>query len=208
MLRTLIGWKVALAVLLAAGGAATVVVLEAQNKAVKPLTALDYAEIQQLNAAYGHYIDTGEESGWAFANLFTTDGAFIRQTGDRWDGREKLAELARYRGGSKFVSHYITNVMVQPTADGAVGRAYCVTMKFPENKMEASDARPSEVQLGCRYHDVYARTKEGWRFKSRESVVSAGQLPPRRQTGGYSREPEHPAERVIDGTGGNSPVVR
>jgi hypothetical protein len=163
------------AVLLVAAAAA----MQAQNKAAKPkpLTALDYAEIEQLNAAYGHYIDTGEENGYAWANLFTPDGVFTRQAGDKYEGREKLAALGRNRGGPKFVSHFITNVMVQPSADGAIGRAYCVTMDFPDDKLDASDPRRSEVQLGCRYHDTYVRTSDGWRFKTRTIVVSAGHLP-------------------------------
>jgi hypothetical protein len=157
-----------------------VVVLRAETKSGRAtLTALDYAQIQELNAEYGQFIDTGEGNGYAWADLFTADGVFARQSGENYVGREKLAALARHRGGAKFVSHFVTNVMVQPTDGGATGRAYCVTMQFPDNKIEASDPRPSEVQLGCRYHDVYARTADGWRFKSRTVVVSEGHLPPR-----------------------------
>jgi hypothetical protein len=56
------------------------------------LTALDYIEIEQLNRKYAWAIDTCANDGFAYADLYTADGAFIDgQTGRRWQGREQLA---------------------------------------------------------------------------------------------------------------------
>jgi hypothetical protein len=53
--------------------AAAFVAIRAQNRnRPATLTAMDYVEIEQLNAAYGHYIDTGADQGQAWARLFIT----------------------------------------------------------------------------------------------------------------------------------------
>src|SRR5437899_1992207 len=81
----------------------------AQNKnRFATMTAMDYVEIEQLNAAYGHYIDTGEDNGYAWARLFTPDAVFTRQNGDKYIGRERLASLGRIIGsrGPKAVAHF------------------------------------------------------------------------------------------------------
>ena len=161
--------------------AVALVALNAQNSGAKvtPLTAQDYAEIQQLNAAYAHYIDTGEDNGYAWAKLFTPDGVFTRQARDTYEGREKIAELARSVGrGPDYVSHFVTNIMVEATPQGATGRATCIVVRFPDNKLGDQDPRATVPGAGCRYHDNYVRTKEGWRFKSRLVTVSAAAAKP------------------------------
>jgi hypothetical protein len=150
--------------------------LRAQNRS-RPttLTAMDYVEIEQLNAAYGHYIDTGEDQGQAWARLFTADAVFTRQNGDKYIGREQIAGLGRTIGrrGPKALAHFATNVWIQPSPEGAVGKVYAVIIRFPDDKMDEDDPRPAEVKIGERYHDTYVKTADGWRFKSR-TVVMAG----------------------------------
>src|SRR5262245_32034758 len=48
----------------------------------RTLTAQDYVDIQQLAARYSHALDTGSDNGYAYADLFTADGAAF----DRWIG--------------------------------------------------------------------------------------------------------------------------
>jgi hypothetical protein len=155
---------------------ATFVAVHAQNRG-RPatLTAMDYVEIQQLNAAYGHYIDTGTDQGQAWARLFTPDAVFTRQNGDKYVGRDQLAGLGRIIGsrGPKAVAHFATNVWIQPSPEGAVGQVYAVIIRFPDDKLDENDPRPVDVKLGARYHDTYVKTTEGWRFKTR-TVVMAG----------------------------------
>ena len=156
--------------------ATTFVVTRAQSRnRPATLTAMDYVEIQQLNAAYGHYIDTGVDQGQAWAGLFTPDAVFTRQNGDKYVGREQLAGLGRIIGsrGPKAVAHFATNVWIQPSAEGAVGQVYAVIIRFPDDKMDEDDPRPVDVKLGARYHDTYVKTADGWRFKTR-TVVMAG----------------------------------
>lgn len=143
------------------------------------LTAMDHIEIQQLNAAYARYIDTGEENGEAWARLFTPDGVFTRQAKDRYAGRQQLAELARVTGrGPHYVAHFLTNLMVKAAPGGAVGSAYCMVVRFPDDKMGDADPRPTVPGAGCRYDDVYVKTADGWKFKSRTVVVSKSDRPP------------------------------
>jgi len=151
------------------------------------LTAMDHIEIQQLNAAYARYIDTGEENGEAWARLFTQDGVFTRQAKDRYAGRQQLAELARVTGrGPHYVAHFLTNLLVKAAPGGAVGSAYCMVVRFPDDKMGDADPRPTVPGAGCRYDDVYVKTAEGWKFKSRTVVVSKSNRPPTAGTAGPS----------------------
>ena len=51
------------------------------HQRIQPLTALDYAEIQQLVARYSFAIDSGADNGYAYADLFAADGSFGKTTG-------------------------------------------------------------------------------------------------------------------------------
>jgi hypothetical protein len=131
------------------------------------LTALDYLQIQQLVNRYGWALDGGGDNGYAYADLYTKDGIFTGTnqgpSGRSYQGRENLAALAR--GGPRgplYVSHYATNVVIEPTADGgAVGRSYVAIFKLGDA------GKPSVIDHGGRYDDVYEKTAEGWRFKHR-----------------------------------------
>jgi hypothetical protein len=131
------------------------------------LTTLDYLQIQQLTHRYGWALDSGADNGFAYADLYTPDGIFTGTnqgpTGRSYQGREKLAALAR--GGLRgplYVSHYATNVVVEPTpGGGAAGHTYVAIFKLGQ------DGKPSVIEHGGRYDDVYEKTPGGWRFKSR-----------------------------------------
>jgi hypothetical protein len=131
------------------------------------LTTLDYLQIQQLVHRYGWALDSGADNGFAYADLYTADGVFTGTNqgpaGRSYQGRERLAALAR--GGPRgplYVSHYATNVVIEPSAGGgAVGHTYVAIFKLGEG------GKPGVIEHGGRYDDVYAKTAEGWRFKSR-----------------------------------------
>ena len=140
-------------------------------------TALDYQEITQLINRYAYGIDTCANNGYDYANLFTTDGVFIDRNSDAGfaaggrvlaQGRDALATLVG--GGSrgcetKLVwtdwSHLMLNHEITPTADGAKGRVYLVQLGMNG---------PGSVARHGGYEDVYVRTPEGWRIKSRTHV--------------------------------------
>jgi hypothetical protein len=147
-----------------------------QRRASSELTGADYYEIQQLSARYGQAIDSCSDNGYDYARLYTTDGVFIdmwsddavKQGGTRWQGREKLREIAsganfggpgctstRFNGS---VSHLILNLVITPSPEGARGNSYLV---------ELGGRDPNHIQRLGNYEDVYVKTPEGWRFKTR-----------------------------------------
>jgi uncharacterized protein (TIGR02246 family) len=125
------------------------------------LTAQDYVDIQQLAAAYSHALDIGD--GTAYANLFTRDATAF----DRWIGREKIAEIPPWNPhGPDYVRHFAMNHLIEPTADGAIGKQYVVVIDFER------PGKPTSIYLGGQYQDVYVKTPEGWRFRSRTEFRS------------------------------------
>ena len=141
------------------------------------LSALDYYEITQLINRYAYAIDTCADNGYAYADLFTSDGVFIDKNSDAGfgqggrvlaRGREALAELVG--GGSrgcrtKLVwtdwSHLMLNHEITPTAEGATGRIYLVQLGMQG---------PGSVARHGGYEDVYVKTGDGWRIESRTHV--------------------------------------
>src|SRR5215467_3406989 len=87
------------------------------------LTAMDYLEIQQLVARYPYALDTHADNGYMYADLFAPDGTF-----GNTKGREALAAVARNnqpeKSGPAATRHFLTNVIITPTAEGAIGRQY------------------------------------------------------------------------------------
>ena len=141
------------------------------------LTALDYYEITQLINRYAYGIDTCANDGYDYANVFTADGTFTDRNSDAGfsqggrllaQGREALAALVG--GGSrgcktKLVwtdwSHLMINHEITPSAEGAQGRIYLVQLGMNG---------PGSVTRHGGYEDVYVKTPEGWRIKSRTHV--------------------------------------
>jgi hypothetical protein len=153
------------------------------------LTALDYAEIGQLVNRYGQAIDTCSNNGYDYADLYTPDGVFIDKiTPDGFSkggvvlakGREQLAEVV---GGGSFGckrptkgptatpgdgpvawngwSHVMVNHVITATPDGAAGRVYLLMLGM---------TGPNSLQRDGGYEDLYVKTSNGWRIKSRSHV--------------------------------------
>jgi hypothetical protein len=95
-------WKTPVALILGASIAALVEVHAQGKKRPMTLTGADYAEIERLSAQYSHAIDTCADDGYAYSDLYTSDGAFIDMWtqasidagGVKWQGREKLREIS------------------------------------------------------------------------------------------------------------------
>jgi hypothetical protein len=152
------------------------------------LSALDIHEIEQLSAKYTHAIDSCADTGYQYADLYAPDGVFIdmwsdagvKAGGERWQGREKLREIAsganvtgapctspRFNGS---ITHMILSLVITPTADGgATGNSYM---------LELGGRDPNRITRMGNYEDVYVKTPKGWRFKTRtHSRAPNGQLP-------------------------------
>jgi len=174
--------KSMLAMVVTVIGLATAVARGQQASRTASLTALDYLQIEQLVYHYGYALDSGADNGYAYADLYAADGTFTGTNqgpaGRSYSGRENLAALARGgRRGPLFVSHYVTNVVIEPSESGAVGRAYVGILDIGNG----GNGAKSRVDHGGLYNDVYVKTPKGWRFKSRtyfESTSGAGVQPP------------------------------
>ncbi|MBV9505327.1 MAG: nuclear transport factor 2 family protein [Acidobacteriia bacterium] len=92
------------------------------------LTPMDYIEIRQLVNRYAFALDTGSNNGYDYADLFAPDGESMRPYAK---GREQLAALARgpHLGPDSTV-HYIMNHVIEPTPDGAIGKAYLIEFNW------------------------------------------------------------------------------
>jgi hypothetical protein len=161
-------------------GVLAVSVVRAQQKSPTPapaLTALDYIEIQQLVNKYAFAIDTCSNNGYDYADVYTPDGVFYWGVGGRVSrGREELAEAAgggkngckkieRTAAGNPAPNHTTVNLVIEPSPEGAIGKSYLV---YPGERGVHGDPDHSGHVGG--YQDVYVKTPQGWRFKSRLHV--------------------------------------
>jgi hypothetical protein len=137
------------------------------------LTVSDYIEIQQLVARYPFELNSGADNGYAMADLFTPDATFCGRLVLYSQGREAIAALARGRrgGASLRTTHFATNHVIEPSPEGATGKQYLVVLNIGE------DGRPSSINQGGHFDDVYVKTAKGWRFKLRNYMPS-GWNPP------------------------------
>jgi len=169
-------WKASVVLILGVTLATLVAVHAQSTKKPMTLTGADYAEIERLSAQYSHAIDTCANDGYAYADLYTVDGTFIDMWtqaaidagGVKWQGREKLREISsganvtgtacsssRFNGS---VSHLILSLVITPTPDGATGNSYMI---------ELGGRDPNRITRMGNYEDVYVKTANGWRFKTR-----------------------------------------
>ena len=143
----------------------------AQKSKPAGLAALDYFQIQQLVAKYAHAIDTCSNNGYDYADLFSPNGYFAPsmngKEGLKWQGRERLAEVSGggIRGCKNVpwieegVRHIYVNHIITPTAEGAAGTV--------DMLMIGLGGDSNRIEYDGYYEDVYSRTPQGWRFKSR-----------------------------------------
>lgn len=160
--------KVALAVSLCLAALAILAAQPASKGRMATLTADDYVEIQQLVARYGFALDTAADNGYMYADLYIPDGVF-----NEAKGRDALAALARGgRRGPLNVRNFGSQAIIKPSAEGATGLQYAQAINFGEA------GQPTELDHFGHYEDVYVKTADGWRFKSRRYVNESGSLRP------------------------------
>jgi hypothetical protein len=130
----------------------------AQSKPTQTLTDKDRAEIRELSDHYVTALDGCKAT--EYANLFTADGSFISGPRGTMSGHEKLESLVTTERhcqpgatASSAIGHAFSKVVIEPTAEGAMGKVY----------LPGRDPNSS----GGHYEDRYVKTAGGWRFKSR-----------------------------------------
>jgi hypothetical protein len=115
--------------------------------------ALDYYEIHQLYTRFNHALDSADDNGNAFANVFTGDGVFVTAAGTRIEGHDALAAFAREdpdkRKGPTNVGHYVSNAAIDATPSGARSR-------LPA-RGDTAAARPGGWRAGPRSWTRYHR---------------------------------------------------
>ena len=153
--------------LLACVGAYSIVQARLASDSSEKLTANDRLEIQDLLNRYMFILDScpDHNNGYDYADLYTEDGQF-----GTMKGREALAAAAGRTsdGGCKAIRrrgpvnqiHMNVAPIIVPAPGGARGTSYLLMIDGPTN----------EIYWNGWYHDVYARTAKGWRFKSRRHV--------------------------------------
>ena len=132
--------------------------------AVRPLTSMDYIEIQQLAIRYSYGLDTAADNGYMYADVFTADGEFVGRTVPLTQGREALARVARSvrKASPMYVRHFIANHVIDPSPEGATGKVYVMVV-------DCEEWQPSSIYIGGHYEDTYVRTPDGWRIKRRDA---------------------------------------
>lgn len=134
---------------------------------VKALTAQDYIDIRALASRYAYGLDTGADNGDLYANVFTADAEFHGPPavpgGPPFNakGRDELRKFAIPGRGSAYVRHFMTNHLIEASPEGARGKVYLLVIDIAQN------GKPTSVNMGGHYEDIYVRTPEGWRIKSR-----------------------------------------
>ena len=147
-------------------------------QAAKPLTAMDYIEIQQLVNKLNFALDYCGRGGQDFAALFADGGEYVVDEGDgkprTFRGADQLAGLA---GGPEcaalrtppraYLAHLAESLVIEPTPTGAKGTAYAI---YPARKGKVfKDDVTGQVGI---YHDEYVKTPQGWRLKLRRHETS------------------------------------
>ena len=180
-------WKKVTATICA--GMLALVIVQARQKGsssstkATALTAQDYIDIQQLVARYAYAIDKCTNNGYDYADLYTPDGVFSIADENgvpgtaRFEGRDRLAEADG--GGKKgcvdpktvpdrySMSHIVANLVITPTAEGATGKSYLLVVGFGDPTAKDAAKQPVRAYAWGGYDDVYVKTANGWRFKSR-----------------------------------------
>jgi hypothetical protein len=138
------------------------------------LAVEDYLDIQQLITTYPMALDTGAGEGYVYADLFTPDGTFMAGT-IKHQGRAELKKFAwqhRPGQGPLYVRNYSTNPWIEASPEGATGKVYALVLDVGE------DGKTHTVIGGGHYEDVYVKTNQGWRIKTRQYIPSKTVRPP------------------------------
>ena len=139
------------------------------NGIATALTAQDYYDIRALANRYAYGLDSGADNGTGsvYASVFAEDAEFhgpgATPGGAPFNakGRNELRKFAVPGRGSAYVRHFMTNHLIEPSAEGARGKVYLLVLDIGQ------DGTPTSVNMGGHYEDIYVKTTEGWRIKSR-----------------------------------------
>ena len=127
------------------------------------LTADDRLEIQQIMAEYAIYEDSGQSEAWAA--LFSEDGGFVGGDGKVTAGRETLIQFSKDRWAkpeSRQRVHWISNVVITPTAEGAEVYSYDMLVGITPDGYRI-------LKVAAK-GDTVVKENGRWRFQVRRSL--------------------------------------
>jgi uncharacterized protein (TIGR02246 family) len=139
----------------------------AVKEAVASLTAEDRLDIQQLISEYSFHEDSGDAAAWAA--LFTSDGSFIGAGRPPVTGTAALVAFARKRWERPEVrarTHWVSNIVIRPTAQGAAAESYQLTVDKIGKEFRITSVAGKSDEL--------RRENGKWRFHIRRAVPVGG----------------------------------
>ena len=148
--------------------------LSAQDHGTRgTLTAEDRLEIQDLYWLYAHGQNFADAE--LFASAFSEDGVFRVSPTRAAVGREEIAELISGsmagRVGDSGRRHWQNAWRITPSPEGARGRVYWLVFDHgqgdPVPGLPVDGRRGPQFRSTGVYEDVYVKTSEGWKIKSR-----------------------------------------
>ena len=167
-------WRRPLAVVALLGLGVGIGYLSAQERGDRGvLTAQDRLDIQDLYWRYaqGHDFRDAE----LVASAFAEDGVFRVSPTRATVGRKEIFESLSggFAGGpvDSGRRHWQNAWRITPTPEGARGRVYWFALEVgtgdPVTGLPVDGHRGPSFRSTGYYEDVYVKTAEGWRFKSR-----------------------------------------
>jgi hypothetical protein len=139
-----------------------------------PVSPADRAAIEQLLAAYNQALSSCASA--EYAGLFTPDGTF---TSDDFRGathRRLYGKAATLSGHDKLVElveteEFCLNPRQRDAREGAPREGAGRFSNLVLDVTAAGIRGVLPLANGGRYEDVYAKTADGWKFKSRKVVM-------------------------------------
>lgn len=134
---------------------------------------------ERLIYSYCHHVDHGHAA--KVAELFTDDGVWASPEVTR-EGRDKIARAfqARQDNSARMSRHVCSTPLIEVESDDrARGVTYLQLYRHdgePGRRFSPLDGLPEFVG---EYQDLFARTPDGWRFKSRTFVGAFAQMKPK-----------------------------
>jgi hypothetical protein len=133
--------------------------LHAQSS--KGLTNDDRREIGELIARFAHAMDSKDAD--AYRRIFTDDGVFVMDGMKTWTGTKELETMvAGPRRERPKITHFFSNIKIEPTPQGAKATHYVILIDLQKN--------PAITSGGYCDNDV-VKTRDGWKFKKRWCAV-------------------------------------
>ena len=154
------------------GALLSVASLQAQSAAgggSSTLTDRDRAEIRELVARYAQAL--GSCAAEDYARLFTADGTFTTDDFRGAKHREIYGPKGTLRGRDQLVQLVRTEEFCLDGKPRATASRPAPTVTIQPSPEGARGSAP--LGAGGRYDDVYVKTADGWRFKSRTVTMPA-----------------------------------